>query len=236
MNEPTAADLARDLLADLALCASAPPPPWNRRDCPTTGDEQRYVAPPLWPGMPVLYSYCPPHDALTFACEAREGWPAAIRCALGARAGITSAIESMNAAIEARHTAEKQRYLTDHLLAVAKRDYQAEVDRLQAAIRRHRDYRGDHRCHLDDGELYAVLPEGDTRPARETAVTIENCARYIECRQQGREYVSPQVRIEELESEVQALVREVVALRQQVAGQQATIAGQRERLAMRAGS
>jgi hypothetical protein len=73
---------------------------------------------------------------------------------------------------------------------------------LEAAIRQHRDERGDDRCHADDGRLYAVLPEGDTRPARETAVTIENCAKYIECRQTGREYISPQRRIEELELEL----------------------------------
>lgn len=76
----------------------------------------------------------------------------------------------------------------------------AEVDRLRDAIRQHRDERGDDRCHADDGRLYAVLPEGDTRPERETAVTLENCAKYIECRQTGREYVSPQRRIEELEA------------------------------------
>lgn len=79
------------------------------------------------------------------------------------------------------------------------------IAELEAAIRRHRDERGDDRCHADDGRLYAVLPEGDTRPARETAVTLENCARYIECRQTGREYVSPQRRIEELEAEVARL-------------------------------
>ncbi len=75
----------------------------------------------------------------------------------------------------------------------------AEVDRLREAIRDHMNQRGDDRCHLDDGELYAALPEGDTRPARDAAVTLENCERYVRCRQQGREYVSPQRRIEELE-------------------------------------
>lgn len=82
------------------------------------------------------------------------------------------------------------------------RDYLLDVvERLRDAIRRHRDYRGDDRCHLDDGELYDVLPEGDTRPARDTAITLENCQRYIDCRQLGREYVSPQRRIEELEAD-----------------------------------
>lgn len=78
-----------------------------------------------------------------------------------------------------------------------------ERDKLLLAIRQHRDERGDDRCHADDARLYAVLPEGDTRPARETAVTLENCTKYIECRQTGREYVSPQRRIEELEAELQ---------------------------------
>ena len=80
-----------------------------------------------------------------------------------------------------------------------------EVERLRAAIRKHRDYRGDDRCYQDDAELYAVLPEGDTRPTSDTAVTIENCAKYIIYRQQGREYVSPQREIERLRARVKAL-------------------------------
>lgn len=82
-----------------------------------------------------------------------------------------------------------------------------EVERLRAAIRKHRDTRGDDRCFMDDAELYRVLPEGDTRPGRDTAVTLENCYRFIKLRQEGRgcEYVSPQRRIEELESEVARL-------------------------------
>jgi hypothetical protein len=88
-------------------------------------------------------------------------------------------------------------------IAAAREGWPAALRRLmalEAAVRKHRDTRGDDRCHADDGELYAALPEGDTRPARETAVTLENCARYVECRQAGREYVSPQRRIEELEA------------------------------------
>lgn len=80
-------------------------------------------------------------------------------------------------------------------------------DRLLAAIRKHMNTPGDDRCFQDDHELYSSLPEGDTRPAREVAVTIENCQRYIACRQGGREYVSPQRRIEELEAEVADLRR-----------------------------
>ena len=70
-------------------------------------------------------------------------------------------------------------------------EQEKEIDRLRAAIRKHRDMRGDDRCYLDDAELYAVLPEGDTRPASDSAVTEENCRRFRECRQQGREYVHP---------------------------------------------
>lgn len=86
----------------------------------------------------------------------------------------------------------------------------AENEKLRAAIRKHRDYRGDHRCFQDDAELYAALPEGDTRPATETAVTIENCERYIACRQGGREYVSPQDYIEELEGLLREAANELV--------------------------
>jgi hypothetical protein len=100
----------------------------------------------------------------------------------------------------------------------------AERDKYAAAIRKHMNMRGDSRCHLDDGELYSVLPEGDTRPERETAVTIENCQRYIECRQQGREYTSPQDRIEELEAEIVRLQGMVTALSDRVAAQSEVIA------------
>lgn len=76
------------------------------------------------------------------------------------------------------------------------------VAELEAAIRKHRDFLGDNRCHMDDHELYLVLPEGDTRPEKDTAVTIENCEKFIACRHDpGRTYVSPQVRIEELEAD-----------------------------------
>jgi hypothetical protein len=107
-------------------------------------------------------------------------------------------------------------------IAAAREGWPAALRRLmalEAAVRKHRDCRGDDRCHADDGELYAALPEGDTRPARETAVTLENCARYIECRQAGREYVSPQRRIEELEAEVAALKAQLAAAYDRVAAQ-----------------
>jgi hypothetical protein len=71
--------------------------------------------------------------------------------------------------------------------------------RLQDAIRRHRDQRGDDRCWMDDEELYAVLPEGYTPPARDTAVELKNCERFIASRRNPTtEYVSPEREIEQL--------------------------------------
>lgn len=76
-------------------------------------------------------------------------------------------------------------------------------DRLEQAIRQHRDARGDDRCWMDDEALYKVLPEGYTPPARDTAVELERCRQFIACRQHPETtYVSPQRRIEELEREL----------------------------------
>jgi hypothetical protein len=85
----------------------------------------------------------------------------------------------------------------------ARRENQAclesEVERLRAAIRKHRDYRGDDRCYLDDEELYRILPEGFTTPLRDTSVELKNCERFIACRHNpGTVYVSPQREIERL--------------------------------------
>ena len=58
------------------------------------------------------------------------------------------------------------------------------IPELEAAIRKHRDQRGDDRCWLDDMELYAVL--GDARvdltlPPKDEF--LGHCARFWECRQ-----------------------------------------------------
>jgi len=62
-----------------------------------------------------------------------------------------------------------------------------QVERLLAAIRLHRDQRGDDRCHVDDATLYAVLPEGAPDPATLALpprdVFLANCARFHACRQ-----------------------------------------------------
>lgn len=72
---------------------------------------------------------------------------------------------------------------------------------LEAAIRLHRDQRGDDRCWQDDETLYQILPEGYTPPQRDTKVELENCQRYITCRQNPvTVYISPQRRIDELEA------------------------------------
>lgn len=82
----------------------------------------------------------------------------------------------------------------------------AEIHRLMTAIRRHRDYKGDDRCWLDDEELYSALPEGFTPPARGSRVELLNCERYIQCRHNpATEYVSPQREIERLTKERDAL-------------------------------
>jgi hypothetical protein len=89
---------------------------------------------------------------------------------------------------------------------------------LCAAVREHRDQRGDDRCWRDDRKLYAALPEGYTPPAADTGVELDNCRRYIASRQDPA-YVSPQRRIEELEAEVVALKAQLAAAYDRVAAQ-----------------
>lgn len=80
--------------------------------------------------------------------------------------------------------------------------YAAErIEELEAAIRNHRDQRGDDRCWLDDEGLYLVLSEGYEPPARDTTVELDNCKRFIACRQNpATEYVSPQREISDLKA------------------------------------
>jgi len=112
---------------------------------------------------------------------------------------------------------EKVRAAVRDLLAGAT----AERDRLLAAIRKHRDYRGDDRCFLDDAELYAALPEG--APPSELLCLddplemLANCRRFIASRQPGGQpYVSPQREIERLKAENASLRAEVTTLRKAI--------------------
>ncbi len=76
---------------------------------------------------------------------------------------------------------------------------------LEAAIRRHRNERGDDRCWRDDEVLYAALPDGHMPQEYEVAVEIENCLRYIACRRNpATVYVSPQREIERLRAIIQS--------------------------------
>ncbi len=91
-----------------------------------------------------------------------------------------------------------ERHLRDELQTVMN-----QKSTYEAAIRRHRDERGDDRCWLDDETLYKSLPEGYKPPDRDTTVEIENCHRYIVCRHHpDTKYVSPQRRIEELQAQI----------------------------------
>ncbi len=94
--------------------------------------------------------------------------------------------------------------------------YYEESRRLLEAIRKVRDdwVRGDHKCWLDLVALFQTLPEGFTLPERDTAVDLKNCEQYIaSCHHPGVTYVSPQVRIEELEAEVAALKKSLAEAR-----------------------
>lgn len=77
---------------------------------------------------------------------------------------------------------------------------------LEAAIRKHRDQRGDDRCWIDNEELYAVLPEGFVRTdlaLHTPEEMLPNCKRFLaSCQPGGVPYVSPQREIERLEAEI----------------------------------
>lgn len=61
---------------------------------------------------------------------------------------------------------------------------QKRIAELEAAIRNHRDQRGDDRCWIDDQELYQVLGDVKANTALPTKeVFMENCARFHATRQ-----------------------------------------------------
>jgi hypothetical protein len=82
------------------------------------------------------------------------------------------------------------------------------IARLEGAIRRHRDYRGDDRCHLDDFELYAALDDGAepdlTLPPREEF--LASCERYWSQRRTGTCIAG--LTIAQLEADVERLTAE----------------------------
>src|SRR4051794_12801651 len=61
----------------------------------------------------------------------------------------------------------------------------AEGERLKAAIREHKDQRGDDRCWLDDVKLYHPLGEGVSPDAGlpPKCEFLESCSRYFDQRQ-----------------------------------------------------
>lgn len=93
----------------------------------------------------------------------------------------------------------------------------AEVERLRAAIRQHRDQRGDDRCWLDDARLYRSLgadPEdcnidGTLPPKCEF---LKSCERYWEQRQSANEKLSSEasaMTVAQLEAEIARLKAEL---------------------------
>lgn len=242
----------RDVLADLAICQAATPPPWLWDESDTT---MRLIGDfgPNRHGMQILKApkkgtpyaeYWPNEADAAFIAAARDGWPwalgeiqkwkrlaltccwcnlacediAALRqhCTCCPEHPVTAATKRAEAA-EAEVERLRERItqwpwdrngvgpdvpvLQSRYDALKKRAAEAndEVDRLRAAIRNHRDQRGDDKCWEDDERLYAILPEGFTPPARDSAVELANCERYIACRHNpATEYVSPEREIERL--------------------------------------
>jgi hypothetical protein len=94
------------------------------------------------------------------------------------------------------------------------------IRELEAAIRLHRDQKGDDRCWIDDLSLYSVLPEGcanaDLR-LHTPEEMLANCKRFIASRQPDTEaYVSPQREIESLRASLASFEQDehFVALKQ----------------------
>jgi hypothetical protein len=93
-------------------------------------------------------------------------------------------------------------------------DREAKIEALQAAVRRHRDERGDDRCWMDDERLYdEALPEGcqdrGNRVDRRLHCPEEmmrHCQQFIVSRQpDGQPYVSPQREIDRLRAALERI-------------------------------
>jgi hypothetical protein len=101
----------------------------------------------------------------------------------------------------------------DHAIA-AVREAADEIDRLRAAIRSHRDQRGDDRCWMDDCELYNSL--GEPVPVEYSALPpkadfLASCERFYEQRQvpvvKGNAALPSCMTIRQLTDEVEELRR-----------------------------
>lgn len=83
-------------------------------------------------------------------------------------------------------------YAFYHLNPAAVRALHAEVERLRAAIAKHRSQKADDRCIEDDDELYAALGDGikcDRRVGDKIAM-LHNCERFITRRCEGGGWLS----------------------------------------------
>lgn len=69
----------------------------------------------------------------------------------------------------------------DDIEFLPRQDLKAEIRRLRAAIRDHRDQRADDRCVEDDDRLYAALGDGIKcdRRVGDKAQMLKNCERFI---------------------------------------------------------
>lgn len=83
-------------------------------------------------------------------------------------------------------------------------------EQYEAAIRKHRDQKGDDRCWMDDEELYKILLEGYVPPERDSCVELEFCKKFIATRHNpGTSYISPERKIEELKLEIERLKQDM---------------------------
>lgn len=96
--------------------------------------------------------------------------------------------------------------MDDDIEHMTRVELKTRLRELRAAVRSHRDQKGDDRCWMDDEVLYHALPEGYTVPERDTTVELAHCEQFIRCRMNPKtRYISPQRRIEELEARVKEL-------------------------------
>lgn len=116
------------------------------------------------------------------------------------------------------------------------RTVKVDLEALRDRIRWMRDQRGDSACWRDVEKIYEMLPEGYTPPERDVALEISNCLRFIAAQRDNPRtvYISPNVRIEELERELATQKQLVAQLHKTIAGFAERIVAQSELLSARA--